>query len=124
MNPAPLDRCRVLELGCGDGGNLIPMAYRLPGSEFVGLDRGERGIEAGRAMARAARVSNIDLRCLDILDTGSELGKFDYIIAHGVYSWVPELVQERLLAICRTHLNPQGSPTSATASTRVRTSGQ
>src|SRR5215831_229946 len=108
MNPAPLDRCRVLEVGCGDGGNLIPMAYTLPHSEFVGLDRGARGIEAGRAMARAARVSNIDLLCLDILDTGSELGSFDYIIAHGFYSWVPELVQERLLAICRTHLNPQG----------------
>jgi len=38
LSPAPVAQCRVLELGCASGGNLIPMAYHLPESEFVGLD--------------------------------------------------------------------------------------
>src|SRR5689334_11217658 len=98
MCPPPVEACRVLELGCGDGGNLIPMAYALPGSEFVGIDLGERGIAAGREMVEAIGVSNVDLRCLGILNAGAQLGRFDYILAHGVYSWVPPAVQEWLLA--------------------------
>ena len=50
MRPAPVEQCRVLELGCGDGGNLIPMAYTLRGSEFVGVDLGARGIAIGQEM--------------------------------------------------------------------------
>src|SRR5262245_50736800 len=71
MNPAPVDSCRVLELGCGDGGNLLPIAYTLPGSEFVGVDLGARGIDAGREMARAAGIANASLHCLDILEAGA-----------------------------------------------------
>ena len=37
MKPQPIDDCRVLELGCASGGNLIPMAACLPGSKFVGI---------------------------------------------------------------------------------------
>ena len=109
MNPAPIERCRVLELGCGDGGNLIPMAYTLPGSEFMGLDLGERCVAAGQETISALGLSNVRLVCLDILEAGTDLGQFDYIIAHGVYSWVPPAVQERILAICRENLNPQGA---------------
>src|SRR6476620_1599166 len=69
MSPAPIDRCRVLELGCGDGGNLIPMAYTLPGSEFVGIDLGARGIAIGQENAAALGLTNLQLRHLDILDT-------------------------------------------------------
>jgi methyltransferase-like protein/SAM-dependent methyltransferase len=108
MQPAPIDRCRVLELGCGDGGNLIPMAYTLPGSEFVGIDAGARGIAIGQENAAAMGLANLHLRHLDMLDTTVELGRFDYIISHGVYSWVPPAVQDRLLEIGRENLNPQG----------------
>ena len=108
MDPAPVDRCRVLELGCGDGGNLVPMAYTLPGSEFVGLDLGARGIAKGREMIGSLNLSNIKLECRDILEAGAGLGSFDYIIAHGVYSWVPAAVQERMLAICGESLAPHG----------------
>jgi SAM-dependent methyltransferase/methyltransferase-like protein len=108
MNPAPVDGCRVLELGCGDGGNLIPMAYALPRSEFVGIDLGARSIAKGQETIHALALPNIDLRCLDILEAGADLGKFDYILAHGVYSWVPAEVQDRILAICSANLNPNG----------------
>jgi SAM-dependent methyltransferase len=108
MDPAPLDRCRVLELGCGDGGNLIPMAYTLPGGEFLGVDLGAAGIAAGQKTIEALGLRNAQLLHLDILDAGAELGKFDYILAHGVFSWVPAAVQNRILEICRENLNPQG----------------
>jgi methyltransferase-like protein/cyclopropane fatty-acyl-phospholipid synthase-like methyltransferase len=108
MNPAPVARCRVLELGCGDGGNLIPIAYTLPESQFLGLDLSERSIAQGQQMIQALALTNISLRRLDILATGPDLGKFDYIVAHGVYSWVPPAVQDRILSVCRENLNSHG----------------
>ena len=100
-------RCRVLEIGCGEGGNLIPMALTLPGSEFTGIDRAEQAIAQGRSVTAALGLSNVTLRQLDLMETG-RLGEFDYIIAHGVYSWVPSEVREGLLRLCRASLAPQG----------------
>lgn len=108
MDPAPVTRCRVLELGCASGGNLIPMAYGLPESEFVGLDASTYQITEGEAAVAALGLRNITLRQGDILETPAELGQFDYIIAHGIYSWVPSPVREKILAICRQHLAPNG----------------
>lgn len=108
MKPAPVDSCRVLELGCASGGNLIPMAEQLPGSEFVGIDNSRRQITAGREQSRLLGLKNLQLLHQDILTAGLELGEFDYIIAHGVYSWVPATVQNRLLEICSQNLKPNG----------------
>ena len=108
MQPAPVQECRVLELGCGVGGNLIPMACALPGSQFTGIDLAGKQIEVGCQKIRALGLPNIDLRQMDILEIGPELGQFDYIIAHGVFSWVPPNVQEKILQVCRRHLAPQG----------------
>ncbi|HEX6652392.1 MAG TPA: class I SAM-dependent methyltransferase [Thermoleophilaceae bacterium] len=109
MKPAPPERCRVLELGCGDGGNLVPMAAALPGSEFVGLDLAPRAVASARASASALGVGNVecmegDLAAVDV----SGLGRFDYVIAHGVYSWVPRPVADSLLALCHAVLDKQG----------------
>jgi SAM-dependent methyltransferase len=108
MNPAPIDKCRILELGCGDGGNLIPMAFTLPGSECVGIDLAETPIAQGKALIHKLELKNIVLRHMDILDAGADLGEFDYIIAQGVYAWVGPAVQEHLLKLCGTLLKPQG----------------
>lgn len=108
MSPRPVDRCRVLELGCGDGNNLIPMAYGLPGSEFVGVDMAATAVASGAAAISALGLGNVALHHLDIMDVSDALGTFDYIIAPGVYSWVPEPVRDRILAICEAHLTPHG----------------
>ena len=108
MSPAPVDRCRVLELGCGNGSNLIPMAFNLRESEFIGIDRAALPIEKGNAMLQALALRNISLHQLDLLDASTDLGQFDYIVAHGLYSWVPDQVKARILDVCRSHLNPQG----------------
>jgi methyltransferase-like protein/ubiquinone/menaquinone biosynthesis C-methylase UbiE len=108
MNPAPVDHCRVLELGCGDGSNLVPMAFDLPQSEFVGIDRAALPIAKGQRTIHGLDLKNISLLQLDLLDLPADLGTFDYIIAHGLYSWVPAEVKERLMSIARSHLNAQG----------------
>jgi methyltransferase-like protein/SAM-dependent methyltransferase len=108
LNPAPVDNCRVLEIGCAGGGNIIPMAYALPHSTFVGIDYAERQIEAGQALLNQLGLSNITLQTKNILDIGPDFGQFDYIIAHGIYSWVPTPVQEKLLQVCQQNLAPQG----------------
>src|SRR5215471_15255025 len=108
MQPAPVDHCRVLELGCGDGSNLMPMAMSLRQSEFVGVDRATRPVQAGIEVLMSLGLKNISIKQLDVLNLPSELGDFDYIIAHGLYSWVPDIVKEKILSICRSHLKPQG----------------
>jgi methyltransferase-like protein len=108
MSPAPVERCRVLELGCGDGGNLVPMAYGLPGSSFVGVDLAPSAIARGREVAHALALDNVELVCGDLTEVDRTWGAFDFIVAHGVYSWVPEPVGDRLLAICRANLAPHG----------------
>ncbi|MFO0875766.1 MAG: class I SAM-dependent methyltransferase [Gemmataceae bacterium] len=108
MKPAPVERCRVLELGCSTGGNLLPLAESLPGSEFVGIDLSPRQIETGNKVAAALQLNNLRLEARSILDVGPEFGQFDYIIAHGVYSWVPNEVRDKILAICQQNLAPQG----------------
>ena len=108
MDPAPVDHCRVLELGCGDGGNVIPIAFSCPDSEFVGVDLAETPIAMGRQAIADLGLKNIHLEAADILQLGPRLGEFDYIIAHGVYSWVPAEVRDKILAIAHDHLAPQG----------------
>lgn len=108
LQPAAPEQCRVLELGCASGGNLIPMAFHLPGSEFIGLDLSEAQVQQGQRLIATLGLTNITLLHRDIMAVGEELGQFDYIIAHGVYSWVPPAVQARLLQLCRERLAPQG----------------
>ncbi|MCX4240628.1 methyltransferase regulatory domain-containing protein [Paraliomyxa miuraensis] len=107
--PALASGCRVLELGCGSGGNLLPMAELLPGSELVGVDRSRRQIELGRELAAEAGLTNVELRRADLMDVDASWGTFDFILCHGVYSWVPARVQDKILEILRDHLRrPDG----------------
>jgi methyltransferase-like protein/SAM-dependent methyltransferase len=108
MAPAPVERCRVLEIGCGDGGNLIPMAFALPESSFTGVDLAETAVARGQELIRRLGLQNIQMRHLDLMDINADFPEFDYIVAHGLYSWVPPQVAEKILDICQSHLAPQG----------------
>ena len=103
-----ISRCRVLELGCASGGNLIPMAFNLRGSEFVGIDLSRHQVEDGLATVRALDLANIRIEHASILDIDAAWGQFDYIICHGVFSWVDRPVQDKILEICRDSLTPSG----------------
>lgn len=108
LAPAAVESCRVLEIACGDGANLIPMAYAIPSSEFVGFDLADAPISRGQQRIRELGLGNIRLFQADVLDVGPELGRFDYIIAHGLYAWVPDVVRDRLLALCAELLAANG----------------
>lgn len=109
LNPAPVEGARVLEIGCGDGANLIPLAANYPQGRFVGFDIAAGPIARGGAVATALGLANIRLEALDILQASpAELGTFDYIIAHGVYSWVPEAVCEAMMKLIADCLAPEG----------------
>ncbi len=108
VNPAPVKECRVLELGCGEGGHLVPLAYVLPESRFLGVDLSQ--VSIGRAQGLAGRLGlrNVEFRAQDLTKFPADAGAFDYIIAHGLYSWVPPEAQQAILAICGRHLAPDG----------------
>lgn len=109
MKPAPITKCRVLELGCAAGGNIIPMAASLPNSEFVGIDGSARQIADGQALVDAMQLKNIKLQTVDFNDfADSNEEPFDYIIAHGIYSWIADPLQDKLLEICGKKLTPNG----------------
>ncbi|MGE5277310.1 MAG: methyltransferase regulatory domain-containing protein [Acidobacteriota bacterium] len=108
LRPAAVETCRVLELGCAGAGNLVAMALPLPRARFVGVDASPQQIEAGRALARQVGVENVALTAGDLKDLPAGLPEFDYIVCHGVYSWVEPAVQEKILEIFGTRLAPQG----------------
>ncbi|MGK0362178.1 MAG: SAM-dependent methyltransferase/methyltransferase-like protein, partial [Bradymonadia bacterium] len=112
LNPAPFTQCRVLELGCGMGGNLLSMAISAPRSRFVGVDLSARQIAFAQDEAFAVGARNVEYAVADILSlnqaNGPGLGQFDYIICHGVWSWVPPAVQEKIFALMQDLLAPQG----------------
>ena len=108
MKPAPVGHCRVLELGCGDGANLLPMACCLPDSRFFGIDLAAKPVAQGSVYAAELGLSNLRLQAMDIMDFPADAGEFDYIVAHGIYSWVPAFVREKMMAICAAHLAPHG----------------
>lgn len=108
MRPAPVTHCRVLEMGCSSGGNLIPAACLLPDSEFVGVDLSLRQVEMGRQAIRDLGLTNIRIEHADIRAIDASWGAFDYVISHGVFSWIPADIRDKMLAVAATNLAPQG----------------
>lgn len=100
-------RCRVLELGCARGANLLPMALDLPESEFVGIDLSAAQITEARRRADELGLANVSFRA-ESISALSDDAPFDYVICHGVYSWVPPAVRDAILAACRERMRPAG----------------
>ena len=108
LTPTRIEECRVLDLACSDGGHLIAMASEFPGSEFLGIDLSENELTSGKDLIHKLGLKNVTLEKRSILDIDRELGQFDYIIARGVFSWVPFEVQEKILSICSNNLATHG----------------
>ena len=110
MQPAPenVERCRVLELGCAQGGNILPMAVTMPQSEFYAVDASRRQIEVGCRKIHRLGLQNIRLEQIKFSDFPKDAGLFHYIIAHGIYSWISSADRDVLLEICQRHLAPNG----------------
>ncbi len=101
---------RVLEIGCCSGHNLLPLALRWPRSRFIGIDLSAKSIATAKAHAAAAGISNVEFQAVDLRQFEPD-GPFDFIIAHGFFSWVPDEVKQALLSFCHRHLAPAGIAT-------------
>ncbi len=108
MNPPATETSRILELGCAEGSNLLPHAVKYPKAELVGIDLSKVQIDAGKKHVQRLRLQNIELKHMSIVDIDQAFGEFDYIICHGVFSWVPDFVRNKILEVCSKNLSPQG----------------
>jgi SAM-dependent methyltransferase len=104
-----LDGYRVLELGCGDGSNLLPLAYFRAHANFVGVDGSHRAIEIADARRAELKLGNLELVHSDFRSADDKIaGRFDFVIAHGIFSWVSDETRDALFALCARHLRPGG----------------
>nr|WP_304675570.1 class I SAM-dependent methyltransferase [Neisseria polysaccharea] len=108
LQPAPAANAKVLELGCSMGGNIITQALYYPDAEFVGIDLSGRQVAQGNAIIEKMGLENVRLAEKDILTIDESFGKFDYIIIHGIWSWVPDAVKDKIFSICRNNLTEHG----------------
>ncbi|MGP1532811.1 MAG: methyltransferase domain-containing protein [Campylobacter sp.] len=112
LTPSPSKTAKVLEIGCSYGGNLFPFAIANPQAKVLGIDLSEVQINKAKELAEQMRVDNIKFMAKDICDFTdadvSDYGKFDYIICHGVYSWVPDVVKDAILKTIKRFLSPNG----------------
>jgi len=99
---------RYLELGCGLGRSLTTLAAANPDGEFVGIDiNPEHTATASREIA-AGDLTNARVITSGFIGLPEDLGEFDYIAIHGVFSWVAPAVREEILAIARERLAAGG----------------
>jgi SAM-dependent methyltransferase len=108
MTPPAVQTARVLEIGCGEGTHLIAMAHHLPDATFVGIDLAPTAIEAAKDRAAKLGLDNVTFEVTDAASIPESLGPFDYIVCHGVFSWVPEEAQQGILQTIRRTLTPHG----------------
>lgn len=103
----PLERARVLELGCGDGANLLPLAFHHPDWTLVGVDASARAIAVAEEGARVLRLANVRFVHADVASFTPD-GEHDYVIAHGLYSWIDADRRAAVRRIMRTTLAAHG----------------
>lgn len=104
-----IETARVLEIGCSFGGNIIPLALSNPKMKIIGVDLSKVQVDEGNRIIKSLGLKNIELQHKDICKFDAKAGKFDYIICHGVFSWVPAVVQEAILNVIQNHLAEDGA---------------
>jgi SAM-dependent methyltransferase len=108
LRPAAVERCRYLEVGCGDGTHLIASAVGLPDATFVGIDRSAPAVDRGNRVVAELGLANVSLIAADLTGWEPPAGGFDYAVAHGLYSWVPAPVRDALLGLLARAIRPHG----------------
>ena len=108
LDPVAPSKARVLELGASCGGNIIPQAMYYPTATFTGIDLSGVQVEHGREIIESIGLKNVTLLEKNIMDVDTNFGTFDYIIVHGIWSWVPDMVKDKILDICSENLSNRG----------------
>lgn len=101
---------RYLELGSGQGFGLCLLAAANPEGEFLGIDFSPEHTAHARALAADLKLTNVQFLEGDFAELGtawpSEHGAFDYVVMHGIYSWVPQAIRRSIVAILAAATNP------------------
>ncbi len=108
LDAPPLEQAKILELGCAAGGNILPFAVQYPNAQVLGVDISQVHIDKGNELIKRLNITNATLTACSITDIDESFGQFDYIIAHGVYSWVTDEVRTKMLQICKQNLTANG----------------
>lgn len=110
LTPPDFKKARVLELGCAAGGNLFPLAQAWPEATFHGIDLSAQQIEQAQLQLKELGLKNLSFAQEDIskFDMKGNKGKFDYIICHGIFSWVPDFVRDAIFKLCNECLSEDG----------------
>jgi len=108
LEPAPVETCKVLELGTSEGANIIGMAVTLPRAHFTGVDLAGEPLARGQRVIDDLGLDNLRLLRMNLLEFDESLGKFDYILTHGIYGWTPPEVGAKVLEIAQRCLTPDG----------------
>lgn len=108
LRTAPVQHARVLEIGCSSGHHILPMAAAFPQASFTAIDLSENAIAKAKELARQAGIHNVNFLCVDILQWQPSPEQYDYIIAHGFFSWVADDAKAALLQLCANALTKQG----------------
>ncbi len=105
---APVETCKVLELGTSEAANIIGMAVTLPDAQFTGVDLAREPLARGQRVIDDLELRNVRLLRMNLLEIDESLGKFDYILTHGIYGWTPPEVGAKVLDIAQQCLTPDG----------------
>ncbi|PQZ60342.1 hypothetical protein CQ050_26615 [Achromobacter sp. MYb9] len=108
LTSVPLDEARVLLLGCRAGANAFPFAAAYPRAKILGIDPDSTQIEVARQHAEILGLANAEFIAADYAAVTPELGEFDYIIAHDVFSLLDRDQAAEILRICRLNLAFEG----------------
>ena len=108
LSPAPASNARILEIGSSYGGNLISQALFYPQATFTGIEIAPTQVSVGKTYIDQLGITNLDLLEGDVNESHYHLGTYDYIIAHGFYSWVDEDTKDNFLRLCKEHLAENG----------------
>ena len=104
----PVENARVLELGCASGGNIIPLAIQYPSASFVGIDISQAHVADANRKISALGLRNIKIEQCDLTKAEFEPRAFDYVLCHGVFSWVNQQAQDAIFRVCSISLADQG----------------
>ena len=108
LSPAPASTARILEIGSSYGGNLISQALFYPHATFTGIEIAPTQVSVGKTYIDQLGITNLGLLEGDVNESHEHLGTYDYIIAHGFYSWVDEETKDNFLRLCKEHLAENG----------------
>ena len=98
-----------MELGSGQGLTSLVLAAAHPRARFFANDFNPAHIQRSRRLAAAAGLENVTFLETSFADLGDAgLPQMDFIVLHGIYSWVSPENQQAIVRFAGRHLKPGG----------------